>query len=121
MKSLVARARSGRLEDVVAMVENNMLFHDAILEASGSTLVARILHGLQMPVAYRLYHWREQGRRNSAFALHVRIAAAFREGQPDKVRQLLETHILETRDYLLANQGPAPAARTGRRSARKPA
>ena len=122
MKSLIARARSGRLEDVVAMVENNMLFHGAILEASGSTLVARILNGLQMPVAYRLYHWREKGRRNSAFELHVRIAAAFREAKPDKVRQLLETHILETRDFLLANQSPAPApaARGGRRAPRKP-
>jgi DNA-binding GntR family transcriptional regulator len=119
MKSLVARARSGRLEDVVALVENNILFHGAILEASGSALVARILNGLQMPVAYRLYHWREQGRRDSAFDFHMRIAAAFRDAKPAKVRQLLETHILETRDYLLANQGPTPAPAT--RATRRPA
>ena len=106
LNNLLGRSRSGRLEDVSALVELNMRFHELILTASGSTLVTRILGGLQMPIAYRLYHWRDHERRQSALDFHRRIAAAFRAKKPAKVRQLLESHILETRDYLLASQGP---------------
>ncbi len=105
MKPLLARARSGLLEDISALVELNMRFHEHILAASGSALVTRILIGLQMPVAYRLYHWRDHGRRQAALDFHRQIAAAIRARKPARVRQLLDAHILAARDYLLASEG----------------
>ena len=50
------------LDAVRGLVELNSQFHDRILAASGSPTVSRLLETLRMPVAYRLYTWRDAGR-----------------------------------------------------------
>lgn len=104
----LARAMAGIRDDdldaVRRLVELNFRFHEAILAASGSPTVLRLLEALKMPVAYRLYTWRDAGRRKVSLDFHRRIARAFREGKPAAVRKQIEAHLLEARDFLVAGK-----------------
>lgn len=92
------------LDDVSALLKLNTQFHDSILAASGNVTANRILDSLRMPIAFRLYHWRDKERQRVSLDFHRRIAAAFRAQKPRQARRLLEAHILETRDFLMASE-----------------
>lgn len=102
LQRAIAATRTDDLDAVRVLVEINSEFHERILEVSGSTTICRVLDGLRMPVAYRLYIWRSRERRKISLDFHRQIAAAFAARQPRKVRRLMEAHLLEARDYLVA-------------------
>ena len=97
----IARAKNDDLDSIRELVELNAQFHDRILHASGSATTLRLLEALRMPIAYRLYNWRAPERQRVSLQFHRKIAAAFRAKTPDKVRQLMQAHVLEARDFLI--------------------
>ena len=104
---LAERLREIEPEDLHAvgeLVALNSEFHDAILAASRSEMTARMLGSLRMPMAYRLYNWRSADRQRASHDFHDRIVHAFRQDDAAQVRQLLEAHILEARDFLVAER-----------------
>jgi len=90
------------LDQISALLELNRRFHQIILGASGCNLVAKVLDSLHMPVAYRLYQWREPARRQAVLDHHRNIVEAFRKNQPRRVRKALEAHIEDVRDFVLS-------------------
>ena len=102
LQQAIAATAGDDLDAIRVLVDLNSRFHDRILHASGSKTVLRTLEALRMPVAYRLYIWRVPERRQFSLDCHRRIAEAFRAGQPKQVRRLMEAHLLEARDFLLA-------------------
>ncbi len=92
------------LHAIGELVELNSQFHDAILAASASPTIARMHATLQMPIAYRIYNWRSAGRRHASHDFHSRIVEGFQQDDPAEVRRLLEAHILDARDFLVADQ-----------------
>jgi len=84
------------------LVELNVSFHKAILKASGCGVVPKVLDSLQMPLAYRLYQWRVPERKRAVVEDHRELIAAFRANDPARVRQVLERHIQDTSDFLIA-------------------
>ena len=85
-----------------SLVALNGEFHEAILLASKSEVMARLLALLRMPIAYRLYHWRSQVRQQAHSTFHGRIVKAFMKEDAAEVRSLLEGHILEARNFVLS-------------------
>jgi DNA-binding GntR family transcriptional regulator len=104
LERAIATTPRDDLDAVRVLVELNAQFHDRILNASGSATVLRMLETLRMPVAYRLYTWREPERRKISLDFHRRIAAVFRAKRPKQVRRLMEEHMLEARDFLVAGK-----------------
>ncbi len=106
------------LQQVKRLVALNRDFHQAILGASNSPIVIRILDGLIMPTGFRVYYWRAAERQGASIAFHLRIARAFKAGKATEVRRLVECHLLEARDYLEAiggeTEGSVPLARRTR-------
>jgi GntR family transcriptional regulator of vanillate catabolism len=90
------------LHAVSELVELNGEFHDTILAASQSETVLRMHSSLRMPMAYRLYTWRSVDRQRASYDFHRRIVDAFRQDDAGEVRRLLESHILEARDFVVA-------------------
>lgn len=90
------------LHAVSELVELNAEFHDTILEASQSETVLRMHASLRMPMAYRLYTWRSVERQRASYDFHRRIVDAFGQDDAGEVRRLLESHILEARDFVVA-------------------
>ncbi len=92
------------LNAVRRLVELNRAFHNQILQASGSPTVVRTLGPLVMPLGYQLYHWRTRDRQDASLTFHWQIAEAFEANDPQRVRQLLEGHIVAARDFLMSIQ-----------------
>jgi DNA-binding GntR family transcriptional regulator len=57
---------------------------------------------LNMPVAYRMYQWRVPARRQAVLDYHRKITAAFRKNEPATVREMLEGHIEDVRDFIIS-------------------
>ena len=104
LEKAIAKARNDDLDSLRVLTELNSKFHNRILNASGSTTALRILEGLRMPLAYRLYIWRSPESRKSSLKFHRAIAKAFRAKRPQEVRRLMEEHLLEARDFLMSTQ-----------------
>jgi DNA-binding GntR family transcriptional regulator len=102
LRKAMARARTDNLDSLRVLTELNLQFHDRILNASGSTTVLRFLETLRMPLAYRLYIWRVPERQKASLEFHRAIAKAFRARRPKEVRRLMEEHLLDARDFLVA-------------------
>lgn len=113
----IAKARSDDLDSLRVLTELNSRFHDRILGASESTTTLRLLETLRMPLAYRLYIWRVPERQKMSLEYHRLIAQAFRARRPKDVKRLMEEHLLEARDFLVA-QGGQVTARTGKGGAK---
>jgi DNA-binding GntR family transcriptional regulator len=104
LEKAIAKARGGELDALRVLTELNSQFHNRILNASGSTTTLRLLEGLRMPLAYRLYIWRSPESQKSSLKFHRAIAKAFRGKQPQEVRRLMQQHLLEARDFLMSTQ-----------------
>ena len=102
LQQAIAAISSDDLDAIRVPVDLNSRFHERILNASGSKTILRMLEALRMPVAYRLYIWRVSARRQFSLDCHRSIAEAFRANKPKQVRRLMEAHLLEARDFLLA-------------------
>jgi DNA-binding GntR family transcriptional regulator len=57
---------------------------------------------LRMPVAYRVFFWQATEHRLRSLRWHEQIADAFARHDPAEVRRLMEGHLLEARDFLIA-------------------
>jgi len=97
-------AQPDDLQTASNLVALNIEFHDAILLASRSPTTVRLLATLRMPLAYRLYHWRDAERQRLQADFHARIIEAFQQEDAVEVRRRLQWHILESRDYLMGSE-----------------
>jgi DNA-binding GntR family transcriptional regulator len=88
--------------DVLALSEANQRFHAIIREGSGSATVIRLLDQLRNPTAFSVDYWSNPERRRTSIASHRKIANAIRRGDAARARQLLERHLLDSRDLLVA-------------------
>jgi len=108
------------------LIEANATFHGRILKASGSTTSSRVLDTLTMPVAYRVFIWQALENRQRSLRWHERIAEAFAARRADEVRQLMQDHLIEARDFLISideendskTRGDANGASSGRKKSR---
>ncbi len=96
------KAKPDDLHAASGLVALNGEFHEAILLASRSEVTVRMIATLRMPMAYRLYHWRSPVRQQAHSDFHGRIVKAFMKEDAAEVRRLLEGHILEARNFVLA-------------------
>ncbi len=99
--AVIATAKEDDLHAAGALVALNIEFHNAILVASRNDVLARMLSMLRMPLAYRLYHWRDPVRHRLQAEFHQKIIEAFLQEDAAEVRRRLEIHILESREFLL--------------------
>jgi DNA-binding GntR family transcriptional regulator len=104
LEKAIVKARASNLDSLRVLTELNAKFHNRILSASGSSTALRLLEGLRMPLAYRLYIWRAPESQKSSLKYHRAIAKAFRANKPKDVRRLMEQHLLEARDFLMNTQ-----------------
>lgn len=93
------------LQDAADLLRLSIHFRTRIRESSGSATIARILESLQMPVAYRLYYRRDKQLLDSLLVFYRELVELFRAGKAKQVRRLMERHLFEVRDHLIATLG----------------
>ena len=114
----VLRASCERFESLLEsgsempeLVEENLLFHQTILESSGSTrLVAMVRQVIELPLVYRSYVWYSPQQQRISSHYHWQILRALETRDAERAELVMKEHIYEARDLLLAHWRELEAA-----------
>lgn len=89
--------------DVLALVRENLVFHNAILEAAGSARLAGMVRKvIELPLVYKSYIWYSQEQRRISAHYHRQIARAFETRDAERAELVMKEHVFEARDLLVA-------------------
>ena len=70
-------------DDVTELVQENVRFHDVILEAAGSERLAQMVRGvIQLPLVYRSYVWYSPEQKLISEHYHRQITTALPRATP---------------------------------------
>jgi DNA-binding GntR family transcriptional regulator len=97
-------------DDVNGLVRENLLFHNAILDAAGSARLASMVRKvIKLPLVYNSYRWYSPEQMRISVRYHRRIVEAFALGDADLAEQSMREHVLEACDVLVAQVKANPA------------
>lgn len=89
--------------DVRALVKENFVFHNAILEAAGSARVAGMVRKVtELPLVYKSYIWYSPEQRRISAHYHRQITRALESRDGERAELVMKEHVFEARDLLVA-------------------
>lgn len=84
------------------LVQENMLFHGTILEASAHPRLTGMVRNLiQLPLVYKAYIWYSHEQTVLSGHYHSQLARVLRRGDAERAELLMRDHVLEARDFLV--------------------
>jgi DNA-binding GntR family transcriptional regulator len=90
--------------DIAALVKENLLFHNTIIEAAASRRVAElVLKVIELPLVYKSYIWYSPEQRRISAHFHRQITVAIEARDADRAQFLMKEHVFEARDMLVAH------------------
>lgn len=90
-------------DDVTDLVRENLSFHNVILEAAGSErLVQMVRKVIELPLVYRSYVWYSPEQKLISEHYHRQLTAALTAHDAERAELVMKEHILEARDFLIA-------------------
>ncbi len=85
------------------LVKENLLFHNVILDAAGSDrLVPLVRKVIELPLVYRSFYWYSPEQKLISQHYHRQLTRAFATGDAKRAEMIMTEHVLEARDFLLA-------------------
>lgn len=109
VEQLIASTEVMGDEEVRRLVELNTEFHAVIREASGSKTLVRLLESLRQPSSYSMNYWKGKAGQQASMRIHRKIAEAFRKGDPDRARDLVQEHLMEACERITGAMAAAEA------------
>jgi DNA-binding GntR family transcriptional regulator len=89
-------------EDLRELVRENLLFHDAILDAAGSARLAGMVRRvIELPLVYKSYIWYSPDQKRISAHYHRQLVNAFEARDADRAEFIMKEHIFEARDLLV--------------------
>ena len=89
--------------DPSALAAENQLFHETILEATGSErLISMVKKVIEVPLVYRSFLWYSDEQRLISAHYHRQIAAALFVRDAERAESIMKAHVHEARDFLVA-------------------
>jgi DNA-binding GntR family transcriptional regulator len=86
------------------LVQENLVFHQTILEAAGSArLAAMVRQVTELPLVYRSYIWYSPEQRRISAHYHLQITRALEARDAERAELVMKEHIFEARDLLLTH------------------
>jgi DNA-binding GntR family transcriptional regulator len=99
-------ARFDRLrasDDPRDLVKENLFFHNVILDAAGSgRLVPLVRKVIELPLVYRSFYWYSPEQKLISEHYHKQLTRALGAGDAKRAEMIMTEHVLEARDFLLA-------------------
>jgi DNA-binding GntR family transcriptional regulator len=90
--------------DMSALVKENLVFHQTILESSGSArLTAMVRQVIELPLVYRSYVWYSPEQQRISAHYHHQIARALEARDAERAELVMKEHVFEARDLLLTH------------------
>jgi DNA-binding GntR family transcriptional regulator len=102
-------------DDLRDVVKENLLFHSLILEVAGSVRLAALVRTVvEIPLVYKSFYRYSPEQKLISQHYHRQLARALRAGDAERAELIMKEHVLEARDFLLAqlrlvDKGPDPA------------
>jgi DNA-binding GntR family transcriptional regulator len=97
--------------DVYAVVKENLVFHNTILEAAGSARLAQLVRNvIELPLVYKSYIWYSPEQRQISAHYHRQIARALERRDGERAELVMKEHVFEARDLLVARVRELEAA-----------
>jgi DNA-binding GntR family transcriptional regulator len=85
------------------LVKENLLFHNVILDAAGSDrLVPLVRKVIELPLVYRSFYWYSPEQKLISQHYHRQLTRALAAGDAKRAEMIMTEHVLEARDFLLA-------------------
>lgn len=101
----------GGARRIADVVHENTIFHEAILEASGSARLARMVRQVVvMPLVYKSYVWYSPEQARLSLQAHVRLVEALTASDPDEADAVMREHVYQARDVLVRHVSSAGGA-----------
>jgi DNA-binding GntR family transcriptional regulator len=96
-------------EDLRALVRENLLFHNAILDiAASARLAAMVRKVIELPLVYNSYRWYSPDQKRISVHYHWQIVKALAAGDADRAELIMKEHVFEARDVLVARVREQP-------------
>jgi DNA-binding GntR family transcriptional regulator len=104
--------------DVAELVRENMLFHDVILEAASSERLTQMVRKVvQLPLVYRSYYWYSPEQKLISEHYHRQLTSAMAGRDAERAGIVMKEHVLEARDFLIAQFRAREAGKDGEEAA----
>jgi DNA-binding GntR family transcriptional regulator len=101
-------------EDVQALVLENAVFHETILEAASSErLSAMVRQVVALPLVYKSYVWYSPAQASASYHCHLQLVKALERGDAQRAELVMREHVYEARDVLVAHLGASAAQDDG--------
>jgi DNA-binding GntR family transcriptional regulator len=93
-------------DDLLDLVKEN-LFHSVIHEAAASDrLGALVRKVIEIPLVYKSFYWCSPEQKLISQHYHRQLTRALRVGDAERAELIMKEHVLEARDFLLAQLRP---------------
>ena len=88
-------------------MKENLLFHSVIHEAAASDRLAALIRKvIEIPLVYKSFYWYSPEQKLISQHYHRQLTRAMRLGDGERAELIMKEHVLEARDFLLAELGP---------------
>ena len=89
--------------EILDLVKENIVFHNVILEAAASDRLTQMVRKVvEIPLVYKSYYWYSPEQKLISEHYHKQLARALRAGEAERAELVMRQHVLEARDFLLA-------------------
>ena len=89
-------------DDLPALVAENSLFHQVILDAAGSErLGGMVRQVVALPLVYKSYLWYSPAQASASLHIHLQLVTALERGDGERAELVMREHVFEARDVLV--------------------
>ena len=94
-------------DDLLDLVKENLRFHSVIHEAAASDRLAALIRKvIEIPLVYKSFYWYSPEQKLISQHYHRQLTRSLRLGDGERAELIMKEHVLEARDFLLAQLGP---------------
>ena len=93
-------------DDLLDLVKENLLFHSVVHEAAASDRLAALIRKvIEIPLVYKSFYWYSPEQKLISQHYHRQLTRALRLRDGERAELIMKEHVLEARDFLLAQIG----------------
>jgi DNA-binding GntR family transcriptional regulator len=94
-------------DDLLDLVKENLRFHNVIHEVAASDRLATLIRKvIEIPLVYKSFYWYSPEQKLISQHYHRQLTRSLRLGDGERAELIMKEHVLEARDFLLAQLGP---------------
>ena len=88
--------------EIVELMRENLVFHNAILDAARSVRLAEMVRSvIELPLVYKSFYWYSPEQRRMSERHHLQLVRVLRAHDEERSELIMKEHVFEARDFLV--------------------